>query len=97
MLRISLARLESTSRKWRSCEVPRWLDERHPEVAGLAEREMVNPARLSDRRRVVAGEMFYRPGHATRRAVALVDELVHHRVAPSPARRAQEHEAAGDL
>jgi hypothetical protein len=67
------------------------------EVAGLAGREMVNPARLSERRRVVAGKMFYRPGHATRRAVALVDELVHHRVAPSPARRAQKHEAAGDL
>jgi hypothetical protein len=67
------------------------------EVAELAQREVAHPARLSDRRRVVASEMFYRPGNATRRAVALVDDLLQHRVEPSRA-ATHEHEAAtGDL
>ena len=51
------------------------------EVAAWPQREMVNPARLSDRAAASSpARCSIDPGHATQRAVALVDELVHHRV-----------------
>lgn len=68
------------------------------ETAMLAQREIADPSRLSERRRAVANEMFYRPGSATPRAVALIDALLAHRPEPAPVKQAHEREAAaGDL
>jgi CDP-glycerol glycerophosphotransferase len=39
-------------------------------------RELAVPGRLSARRRHVASEVFHDPGHATERALSLVDELL---------------------
>jgi hypothetical protein len=42
--------------------------------------------------------MFYRPGSATERAVALIDALLTHRAQPTPVKQPREREAAaGDL
>ena len=49
------------------------------DVAGLVaavRSELTAPGRLSPRRRQVAAEVFHGAGHATRRAVALVEELL---------------------
>ena len=68
------------------------------ETAILAQREIADPLRLSERRRAVANEMFYRPGSATQRAVALIDALLAHRAEPAPVKQPHEREAAaGDL
>jgi hypothetical protein len=68
------------------------------ETAMLAQREIADPLRLSERRRAVAKEMFYRPGSATQRAVALIDALLVHRAQPARVKQPQEREAAaGDL
>jgi len=50
-------------------------------VAAVA-RELVAPAPLGDRRRAIAGEMFYRPGQATTRAVQCIYDLL---ALPAPA------------
>jgi len=72
---------------------------RTPEQAAtLAQREIADPSRLSKRRRAVANEMFYRPGSATQRAVALIDALLAHRAQPASVKQPHEREAAaGDL
>lgn len=68
------------------------------ETSRLAQREIADPLRLSERRRAVATEMFYRPGSATQRAVALIDVLLARRGQPAPAKQPHEREAAaGDL
>ena len=45
--------------------------------------ELAAPARLSVRRRQVASDLFHDPGHATERALAVVDELLAQRTRPA--------------
>jgi hypothetical protein len=59
------------------------------ELAAAARGELVRPERLSAARRRVASEMFFEPGTATSRAVAVVRELID---APTP--RALRHGVA---
>jgi hypothetical protein len=47
------------------------------ELAGAATAALRDPARLSRARRRVAAEMFFDPGGATERAVALIDSVLH--------------------
>jgi hypothetical protein len=51
------------------------------ELAAAAQGELARPGRLSDARRRVASEMFFEPGTATSRAVAVVRQLID---APTP-------------
>ena len=46
------------------------------DLAAAATRELANAGRLSDARRRVAAEMFFEPGSATARAIALVRETL---------------------
>jgi len=46
------------------------------DVGLAADEEMAQPARLASARHAVAAAMFYDPGRATARAVALVHELL---------------------
>ena len=49
------------------------------ELTQAVSEELARPGRLSVERRRVAGEMFYQPGGATRRALALIRELLERR------------------
>jgi hypothetical protein len=46
------------------------------ELADVLRFELQSPSRLSPARRAVAASMFHEPGHATARALELVDELL---------------------
>jgi hypothetical protein len=67
------------------------------EVGVLARQEMLEPARLSALRRLAAGEVFYRPGGATDRAIEVIDGLMARRRGSGPEPVADGRSALGGV
>jgi CDP-glycerol glycerophosphotransferase len=67
------------------------------EVGVLARQEMLDAARLSALRRLAAGEVFYRPGGATDRAIEVIDGLMARRRGAGPEPVADGRSALGGL
>jgi hypothetical protein len=66
-------------------------------VGVLARQEMLDAARLSALRRLAAGEVFYRPGGATDRAIEVIDGLMARRRGSGPEPVADGRSALGGL